>query len=267
MNDTSLITFKAISNFTVCLEEVFGSENRSLKLYAHLISKTTIQHEKPILKHIECFRKFCVDNRNAIQSKDHTKLSSPVISYSDRVYINMKNIMNKADRDTKVIIWRHLLTISALVDPSGEARKILAEQAENNGGDEANFLSEIINKVEENVDPNANPMEAVSSILKSGVFQDLVQGMGNGLENGSLDLGKLMGTVQQLVTNLNPKDNNNSNIQNKDPSAAMQTMMQNLKTDGSSDSSQPPDLSGLINMMGPMLSAMNNPNLPPSPPP
>ena len=74
MNDTSLVTFKAISNFTTCLDEVFGAQNRSLKLYAHLISKTTVQHEKPILKHIEAFRKFCVANRVAIEAQDIEKI-------------------------------------------------------------------------------------------------------------------------------------------------------------------------------------------------
>ena len=31
--DTSLVTFKAISNFTTSLEEVFGKDERPLKLY------------------------------------------------------------------------------------------------------------------------------------------------------------------------------------------------------------------------------------------
>jgi hypothetical protein len=55
MTDASLITFKAIANFSNCLDEVFGEEQRSLKLYAHLINKTTIAHEKPILKHMKLF--------------------------------------------------------------------------------------------------------------------------------------------------------------------------------------------------------------------
>ena len=65
--DTSLVTFKAISNFTTSLEEVFGKEERPLKLYVHLISKTTLSHEKAIQKHIEAFRFFCTANRDAFE--------------------------------------------------------------------------------------------------------------------------------------------------------------------------------------------------------
>ena len=81
MTDTSLITFKAISNFTNCLEEVFGSDHRFLKLYAHLINKTQIAHEKPILKHIEAFRSFCVTNRDAIEKKDYKKFEMKKIAH------------------------------------------------------------------------------------------------------------------------------------------------------------------------------------------
>ena len=53
------------------------------------------------------------------------------------------------------------------------------------------FLTNIIEKVEQNVSPNDNPMEAISSIMKSGIFQELITGMGSGLQNGTLDLNKL----------------------------------------------------------------------------
>ena len=97
MTDTSLITFKAISNFTNCLEEVFGEEHRFLKLYAHLINKTQIAHEKPILKHIEAFRLFCVSNRDAIEQKNYKNFEMNNITYSDRVYIDMKIIFASAE--------------------------------------------------------------------------------------------------------------------------------------------------------------------------
>ena len=95
----------------------------------------------------------------------------------------MNIIFSDADRETSAIIWKHLLTISALVDPTGKAKQLLKEASKkNNNGLEANFLTNIIEKVEENVDPDANPMEAVTSIMQSGVFQELVTGMGEGLQ-------------------------------------------------------------------------------------
>ena len=88
--------------------------------------------------------------------------------------INMKEIFQLADNETKQIIWMHLLTISALVDPAGRAREILKEesQKETCSISEVNFLTDIISKVESNVNPNSNPMEAVTSIMQSGIFSE-----------------------------------------------------------------------------------------------
>lgn len=89
--DTSLITFKAISNFANELGEVFSDKHRPLKLYVHLINKTTLADDEPIQKHIHAFKTFCVTNRNEIYTKSK-KLSKDKIIYSKRVFINMKEI-------------------------------------------------------------------------------------------------------------------------------------------------------------------------------
>ena len=68
-SDTSLVCFKAISNFTFELVELFSKQQRSLKLYGRLINKTTIVHDKSIKKHIDAFRSFCITNRDAIMNK------------------------------------------------------------------------------------------------------------------------------------------------------------------------------------------------------
>ena len=259
--DTSLVTFKAISNFTTSLEEVFGKEERSLKLYVHLISKTTLSHEKAIQKHIEAFRVFSIANRNALETRDASKLVEKKISYSERVYIDISRILKSADKDTAAVIWKHMLTVSALVDPTGKARQILKASAQNSssGATEANFLNNIIGKVEEHVDPDANPMEAVASIMKSGVFADLVGGMGNGLQDGSLDLGKLMGTVQTMVTSLT------GNIEEEDggdgPMEMINTMLGSINAGATSGNTEggSPDLGSMMsNMMGPMLGALSS---------
>ena len=260
--DTSLVTFKAISNFTTSLEEVFGKHQRPLKLYVHLISKTTLSHEKAIRKHIDAFKLFCSSNREAFETRDPSKLAETRISYSDRVYIDISHIFSAADKDTSDIIWKHLLTISALVDPTGKARQILKDAAEGGSAPatEANFLNDIISKVEKHVDPDANPMEAVASIMNSGVFAELVGGMGNGLQDGSLDLGKLMGTVQTMVTSLSGGVDG-SGGDNENPMNLISTMMGNINAGaqtGNNDNIQVPDLGGMMNMVGPMLGALSS---------
>lgn len=249
-SDTSLVCFKAISNFTSELVELFSKQQRSLKLYGRLINKTTIVHDKSIKKHIDAFRDFCITNRDAIMNKSVEKLTMRKISYSQRVFIDMIEIFKLSDKDTKKVIWEHLLCISALVDPAGKAREVLKENlaAGKAGNGETNFLTDIIDKVEAHVDPDANPMEAVSSIMKSGIFTDLIGGMNSGLSDGSLDLSKLMGAVQGMVGQLGEKTGG-------DPQAEgamnmLTTMMGGLGgTPGADDA--PPDLAGMMSgMMG-----------------
>jgi hypothetical protein len=69
-------------------------------------------------------------------------------------------------------------------------------------------------------------MEMVSGLMQSGVFNDLISGMQGGLSDGSLDMGKLMGSVQGMMAKMSP------------------------------DGQMPPEIAGMMNMMGPMLSKM-----------
>lgn len=240
--DSSLVCFKSISDFTSELVELFSKYQKSLKLYGRLINKTTLVHEKSIHKHIEAFRDFCVSNRQAIISKSVENLTKKKISYSERVYIDMKEIFKLSDKDTSKVIWDHLLCISALVDPAGNAREILKKNLENGntGGSETNFLTDIIDKVEATVNPNASPMEAVSSIMQSGIFTDLIGGMNNGLSNGSLDIGKLMGAVQGMVSQLGEKTGGDP--QSEGAMNMLNTMMGNMSTKNEGV----PDLAGMM---------------------
>ena len=255
--DTSLITFKAITNFITELHDFFGESHRVIKLYCHLINKTTLAHTTAINKHIKAFKDFCTENREAIYNKDDTLFTeNNSIIYSQRVYINISELLCECNKDTSQCIWAHLLAISACVDPSGGAKRILQEQiGNNNKGLEVDFLSKIIDKVEKEVDPDADPMQAVSSIMQSGVFTDLVQGMGAGLQDGSLDLGKLMGTVQGMVSKINGEGSEN------DPAMSMMNNMMNnlgnVKNENSSDESAHPSVPDLAGMMGPLLNSLN----------
>ena len=137
-------------------------------------------------------------------------ISFLTIQYSERVYIDIKLILKLADEQTCDAIWNHLLTISAFVDPAGNAKEILKANLKATNGDNINenmFLENIISQVEKAIPSNgsgdADPMKMISSIMQSGVFTELIGGMNQGLSNGSLDIGKLMGTVQGLIGGMN----------------------------------------------------------------
>ena len=263
MGDNYLIIFKAIANFTTCLCEVYGEQYRNLKLYSHLINKTTLAHEKPILKHIEAFKNFCISNQEGIETKNYKIFNNNKIIYSERVCIDLFLILKESDSSTSSVIWKHILTISALVHPSGKAKQLLKETIKSSSNSSSNgemdFLTNIIEKVEQNVSPNDNPMEAISSIMKSGIFQELITGMGSGLQNGTLDLNKLMGTVQTMVKDIN-HENGGEGV-NDDSMNMINTLMSSMQTtneDSDGQSNNPPDLSNIMSMMGPLLNNMNN---------
>lgn len=262
LSDTSLIAFKAISNFTNSLSEIFGGNQRSLKLYSHLIKKTTLSHTTPIEKHVDAFRTFCVSNRDPIINKNADQVQG-CITYSKRVFIDMEDILRTADSETTEVIWRHLLTISALVDPMSKARHILKSSPDSDRP-ETDFLRNIINKVDEHVNPNANPMEAVTSILGSGILEDLIKGMGSGVNNGSLDMSKLVGTVQSLVSGMETPGTNDAPNPDSNPNPmnmlnqVIGNMTAHAASNGNRSQQQMPDLSAIMGMMGPMLGALQN---------
>jgi hypothetical protein len=250
MSDTTLITFRAITTFANELSDLFGKQQKSLKLYCRLINKTTLAHNKPIQKHIDAFKLFCISNREAITTKNVSKLVNDKIEYSSRVYIYFPSIFTKADTETTDAIWKHLLLISAYVDPTGNAKEILRDHVD---GQEANFLTDIINKVEKHVEPGTNPMQAVSSIIQSGVFTDLIGGMNTGIQDGSLDLGKLVGAVQEMVSTLSDQNGNNEGDQTMN---MINTMMSSIGNKSGSTEGGPPQISDMLSMMGPMLASL-----------
>jgi len=255
--DYNLIAFKAITSFCGELSETFGKQNHSLKLYERLISKTSISHDKAIKKHIDIFREFCIANRDSLINKDFKNLTKTKVEYSSRVFIDFNNIFKKADSETTEIIWKHLLTISALLDPAGNAKEILKKSKENKT--EANFLTDIISKVESHVKPDSNPMEAVSAIMSSGVFTDLISGMNSGIQDGTLDLGKLMGTVQTMCSSLGGMQGASDGSGSMGGAGGLDiNMLTSMMGNLGGSSGAPPDLSQLTSILGPMLGSLNN---------
>jgi hypothetical protein len=169
-------------------------------------------------------------------------ISFLTIQYSERVYIDIKLILKIADEQTCDAIWNHLLTISAFVDPAGNAKEILKANLKATNGDNINenmFLENIISQVEKAIPSNgsgeADPMKMISSIMQSGVFTELIGGMNQGLSNGSLDIGKLMGTVQGLIGGMN-------NIPSGDGGDNPMMNMMNMMMSGMGNVNKTPEL-------------------------
>lgn len=199
-----VLPFKAIHTFVMSLNEEFGSKNKPLRLYARLIEQTTFSHEVPIRKHVQAFTNFCISNRDAILAKNWEGLVQNKVIYSDRVFIHLKDLFKMADSDQRSVMWQHVLTISALVDGSGRAKQILKKSAGKESGKEVNFLTDMIEKVEKNINlENAsNPLEAITQIMSSGVLTDLIGSMNQNINSGQLDMSKMFGAIQNMVGTL-----------------------------------------------------------------
>ena len=200
------IIFKSICSFVSDLGELFSSEVHSVALYERLLNKTKLAHAEAVAKHISCFRKFCVDNKDAILNKTDSFVDKTII-FSPKVFIDMDQIFSLSDSQTKEAIWNHLLTLLALLDPSSGAKDILksGQLVKIEGeGEEGDFLNNIISKVEKHVSNSStsNPQEAISEIMSSGMITDLVSSLNSGISSGKLDLGKMMASVQKMIGNV-----------------------------------------------------------------
>ena len=264
--ETALITFKAISNFINDIATVYGKKYKPVKKYRRIVNETQISQTTFIQRHITLFQEFCLANREAISAKDHKKLQKDTILYpgKNKITVNMKTLFSIADSSTTPVIWKHLLTISALVDPAGNAKRILLESQTSStestdNKNETDFLTGLISKVEQNVKPDSKPEEMLGSILNSGIFTDILQGMQGGVTSGQLNLQKLIGSVSGLVANLEDKVGD-------DPEAKqMMGMFSNLSSNLSGvvsgdPNARLPDLSGMMGMLGTLGNSINTNN-------
>lgn len=216
-NGDQIVLFKCIVDFVHALREMFGEKQHSLELYDLLMDKTGIIHQEPIKKHIQIFHHFVLQNENAILKKDTSLMEIWKIQYSDKVYIDMKHIFELASEETKKTIWIHLLTITAVLLPTSPAKEMLTKKKQpkknTEEGKEDDFLKNIVEKVGKHIDPtkSSDPAGMMTNIMESGVFTELVQDMNENINNGNIDLGKMMGSLQTMMGNVSDMLQHNSN--------------------------------------------------------
>lgn len=261
-SNSSLVIFKAISDFVNELDETFPDEKfHSIKLYKRLLEKTTLVHTKPIENHVKAVKIFCKKNRDAIVNKDQNKLQLNKIIYSKRVFIDIQQLLECSDRETQHAIWQHLLCLSALVDPASDAKNVLKDSFKNGciSSGENDFLTNMVDKIENNIDPSAGPLGAMSGLLNSGIVNDLVGNMNNGISDGSLDIGNLVNAVSGLVGNLSNELNTNPEL--KQTMGMVSNLVSNLGTNlnnGQNANGKPLDLGQMLQSLATNLNHIDN---------
>lgn len=216
LSEQTMKAFTKIVDFVSQLHEAFcvNEQYHEVELYNHLLGKTKISNKSAINRHVELFTDFVLRNSDAIAQRDYKKIVSNKVSYSEKVYIDIRSILSQTnlDKDTADSIWNHLLVIQAIVDPTSKAKELLKQFQESNvsSSSEGKFLNNFLQKVESSInkdDAAANPMMAASSLLQGGILSDLVGSIDSGVKNGELDLGKLVGTVQQMLGGIGGESN------------------------------------------------------------
>ena len=197
-----LKSFQSIVKFVEDLSTEFGNKQHSLVLYNRLVSKTKITHQDAVKRHLQAFHEFVTKNGEAIIEKNISKLRNPIIFYSNKVNIKTDEIFKMADKQTTEVIWKHLLVIMNSLDPNTKALNVLKKSLEEKTH-ESEFLSSLVSKIENTVDPSTtDPMSAIMGLMSNGVFTDVISSMNSGMQNGTLDMGKLFNTVQGMMTSL-----------------------------------------------------------------
>ena len=206
LSENEITIFHNIVNFIGAINDLHGEFSENIALYNILLEKTGLVHKDPVRKHIQMFSDFLKANHEAIIEKQAGQLVDHRIEYSPKVYLDFEELFRITDEDNVEVLWQHLLALLALVDPLSKARDLVRAQNKDAADEEkeSNFISNIVQKVTENIDENKmkDPAEMVNSILGSGIFSELVQDMNNGITSGDLDLSKMMGGLQSIMGDL-----------------------------------------------------------------
>lgn len=213
----SLEAFSAIVSFVNDLWEVFGSTKTvtPLALYHRLIEHIKFTDSEGIQKAIAGFTTFMGEYETILVKNELSKIPRDTfIRYgdSDKVYLEIQKYLYLARNDTCTIevIRQHLLTICTILDPNkekiAELEKRINELKVDTSTREGQFITGIMEKAKttmEGVDTD-DPMKAMMGIFSSGVIQEMVSGLQQGVGSGEMDMQRLLGTMQSAIGAIMP---------------------------------------------------------------
>ena len=210
---SNMSIFSAISDFIFCLADTYGKTNQfhEVELYQVLVENTRIVHKEQINNHISLFREYFQKNIECILEKDLNKLDNSNIQYSEKVYINLKSIVDVSTEDDKKIILEHMMVLGALLCPEEERVLDIIKKAKTTSSSSGSNLFETIFKQVNDTIANSdeeNPMALLGNLLQSDFMNNIVNSVGANLENNNdLDMSNMMesltGMIGSVVNNLN----------------------------------------------------------------
>lgn len=206
--------FQAIREFSNDLDEMFGRKKKrsSLAMYNRLIQKIELDDEASIAKTLSGFHGFfMLNSKYVIETDAISKLPrGTIIKYgiSDTICIDIQHFIYEADDETKEVIRQHLLVIYGLLNP--ESRKVASDELEKSinslnideSTNEGKFLGNFFKGANEtlaNTPQPDNPMAAITGLLTSPIFTNLLAGLEQGVKSKTIDPAKMMGGLQSAL--------------------------------------------------------------------
>ncbi len=194
MEDDIYKPFTRILTFVKEINVLFGEKYPNISLYYKLLKKTPISNKGAIRKQNAVFKTFLENNKDAIIEKDISLFKNDNISFSERVFINITQVLKEADDNEN--IYKHLQLISAILIKDEKMVEALKDTRDN----ETKFLNKFMGKVENTFKGSEinDPIKAAMSLMGSGILTD----MSKEIQSGKLNIGKLIGNLQGMMTDV-----------------------------------------------------------------
>jgi len=215
MEDDIYKPFTRILTFVKEINVLFGEKYPNISLYYKLLKKTPISNKGAIRKQNTVFRTFLENNKEAIIEKDLGLFKDSKISFSERVFINITQVLKEADDNEN--IYKHLQVISAILIKDEKMIDALKDTRDN----ETKFLNKFMGKVENTFSGSEvkDPVKAAMSLMSSGILTD----MSKEIQSGKLNIGKLIGNLQGMMTDV-AKDIKESSPNSEEADKVNQTL-------------------------------------------
>lgn len=207
MDDQVKKAFFAIAEFVEEVGSVFEDRNsKPLVLYRRLFEKTGVTNKAFIMKSYNAFKAFTAEYKDAILQRDVNTFRNKTIFYREEspvIGVPIGKVFLWASSNEKEVIWNHLLVILETTNPNSGAIEEL-EKLNNklslDNSKEGKFVQDVMAELESSVGSDVdNPMEAIMSLMQGGFMNKLMESMQTGVDDGEIDINKLMGAAQSML--------------------------------------------------------------------
>ena len=205
------LLLKKFVQFVEDLNNVFGQKTKSIKMYSIVLSKlfelsenTDQKNETQdrINQHLTILQNFLSVNNDAIIKQDQSLLKEYKLKYSDSIYIDIEMVLNNSEE--KSAIWKHLLLLTSLAEPSSKAKDVLTNLLEEDS-EENKIIKNIASKLESpeimeklgGMNMSANPFDMISTLTSSGLMDSIMGGVSGDIQK--VNPKKLIGTMRNML--------------------------------------------------------------------